>query len=109
MALSDIKVRNTKAKSTQQKLFDGGGLFLLIRPSGSKLWRLKYRLDGVEKLISLGTYPSRSLKAARAAREAAKALLASGVDPSHKRQADRASRTTCRASGGPWRPLQRSL
>jgi hypothetical protein len=57
MALTDTAIRNTKPDLKPRKLFDGGGLFLLVAPSGSKLWRLKYRFDGKENLLSLGSYP----------------------------------------------------
>ncbi|HOU77703.1 MAG TPA: Arm DNA-binding domain-containing protein [Syntrophales bacterium] len=61
MALSDIKIRNSKPKGKPFKLFDEGGLFLYIAPTGGRLWRLKYRYDGKEKLLSLGSYPEISL------------------------------------------------
>ncbi len=90
--LTGAAVEGAKRRQKAYKLFDGGGLYLLVRPDGARWWRLKYRVDGVEKLISLGTYPARSLKAARTARDAAKNLLADGVDPSHRRRVDRAAR-----------------
>jgi hypothetical protein len=55
--LTDIKVRNAKYIPGKNKLFDGGGLFLLVKPTGSKLWRIKYRFGGTEKLLSFGIYP----------------------------------------------------
>ena len=94
--LTAAAVEGAKRRQKPYKLFDGGGLYLLVKPDGARWWRLKYRVDGVEKLISIGTYPTRSLKAARAARDAAKDLLADGVDPSRQRQADRAARRTAR-------------
>jgi integrase len=94
--LTAAAVDNAKAREKPYKLFDGGGLYLLVQPSGSRWWRLKYRVDGVEKLISLGTYPPKSLKAARKARDEAKALVLDGVDPSSKRKADRAARRSAR-------------
>ena len=57
MALSETTVRSAKADEKPLKLFDGGGLFLLVTPKGAKWWRLKYRFGGKEKLLSLGTYP----------------------------------------------------
>jgi len=65
MPLTDAKARNAKPKARQFKVFDTDGLFLLVSPSGGKWWRFKYRLDGKEKLISLGTYPEVSLAQAR--------------------------------------------
>jgi Arm DNA-binding domain len=54
--LTDVKARNAKPGEKQTKLFDGGGLFLLVTPQGGKSWRLKYRIEGKEKLLSFGTY-----------------------------------------------------
>lgn len=65
MPLTDTTLRNAKPGEKQIKLFDGHGLFLLIAPSGTKAWRLKYSFQGREKLISLGLYPTVSLKEAR--------------------------------------------
>lgn len=92
MALTDTAVRNTKPKDKSHKLFDGGGLFLLINPNGSKYWRLKYRFHGKEKLLALGVYPDTTLKSARDKRDEARKLLASGVDPSEARKAEKAAR-----------------
>lgn len=92
MPLSDAAVRNTKPAEKAQKLADGGGLFLLVTTSGSKLWRLKYRFDGKEKLLSFGAYPDTGLKEAREKRDAARKLLAAGVDPGENRKAMKASR-----------------
>ena len=82
MALSDTLIRSSKTEISAYKLSDAGGLFLLVNPSGSKLWRLKYRFHGSEKLLALGAYPDVSLKQARARRDEAKQLLADGIDPS---------------------------
>jgi len=67
-------------------LGDSGGLFLLIQPSGGKLWRLKYRVEGKEKKLGIGTYPEISLAEARKARDDARKLLAAGADPSMEKQ-----------------------
>ena len=91
MSLSDTAIRSAKPQSKAVKMFDGGGLYLEVAPSGGKWWRLKYRVDGKEKRISLGVYPTIGLKEARARREEAKKLLAQGVDPSAQRQAVKAS------------------
>lgn len=82
MALTDTAIRNAKAKDKPYKLGDSGGLFLLVQPAGGKLWRLKYRVDGKEKKLGFGTYPDVSLAEARKRRDAAKAELANGKDPS---------------------------
>lgn len=92
MPLSDAAVRSAKPKEKPQKLADGGGLYLLITPTGSKWWRLKYRFDGKEKSLSLGVYPDTGLKEAREKRDAARKLLAAGVDPGENRKAARAAR-----------------
>lgn len=87
MPLTDSAVRNLKALDKPYKKADGGGLFLLVNPSGAKWWRLKFRVHGREKLLSLGTYPDTSLAYAREQREEARALLARGVDPGAHRKA----------------------
>jgi integrase len=87
MALSDTTIRKAKPDAKPLKLFDGGGLFLLLNPNGSKWWRLKYRFDGKEKLLSLGTYPEVSLKKAREKRDEAREQLAAGINPSEHRKA----------------------
>lgn len=88
MALTDAKIKNAKLaqEKKQQKLADGGGLYLLINKSG-KYWRLKYRFAGKEKTLSIGVYPQVSLRQARKAREAAKDQVRDGVDPNQVKQA----------------------
>lgn len=81
MPLSATKVAKAKPQEKETKLYDGGGLFLLITPSGGKLWYLKYRYGGKEKKLALGAYPFVSLETARERREDARKLLANGVDP----------------------------
>lgn len=87
--LTDSAVRNAKAREKPYKLSAGGGLYLLINPTGSRWWRLKFRVGGKEKLLSLGVYPDISLKVARDRRDEARRLLASGVDPSAHRKAEK--------------------
>jgi integrase len=89
--LNDTRVRSAKSREKAFKLSDERGLFLLVTPTGSRLWRLKYRLNGREKLISLGAYPDVTLKRAREKRDAARTLIADGVDPSVQRKAERAA------------------
>ena len=86
MPLTDTTLRNAKPGEKQIKLFDGHGLFLLIAPSGTKAWRLKYSFHGKEKLISLGLYPSVSLKEARERAATARKDIENGIDPSEKRK-----------------------
>ncbi|MCM0083963.1 integrase arm-type DNA-binding domain-containing protein [Geomonas sp. Red32] len=90
--LSDTQVRNAKPKEKEHKLMDGYGLFLLVTPTGGKLWRLDYRFDGKRKTLALGTYPAVSLSDARKRRDEAKALLANDIDPSDANKAKKASR-----------------
>ena len=91
--LTDTKVRTVKPTEKPQKLFDGGGLFLLVTPTGGKLWNLKYRIDGKENRIALGAYPAVSLAEARQKRDQARALLAKGVAPSDTKKAQKAAAT----------------
>ena len=92
MALKDTAIRQAKPGAKPVKMFDDKGLFLIVTPSGGKWWRFRYKLDGKEKLLSLGTYPDVSLKAARDKRDEARALLAEGVDPSENRKAQKSAR-----------------
>src|SRR6516165_9526392 len=89
MPLKDVAVRNAKPSAKPRKLSDGGGLHVLIEPTGSKLWRLAYRFGGKQKTLALGIYPTVSLEEARRHRDEAKKLLARAVDPSVQRKADR--------------------
>lgn len=89
MPLTDVAIRNAKPGAKAIKLSDGSGMFLLVTPAGGKLWRLKYRLDGKEKLLAMGAYPQVSLSDARKRREDARALLAQGKDPSREKQKEK--------------------
>jgi len=91
MPLTDTAIRNAKAEDKPRKLFDGGGLFLLVTPAGGRWWRFKYRIGGKEKLLSLGVYPEVSLKEAREKRDEARKLVSNGADPSQERQAAKAT------------------
>lgn len=92
MPLSDTAIRNAKPTSKAFKLYDELGLFIIINTNGGKWWRFKYRFDNKEKLLSFGTYPEVPLKDAREKRDVARKLIASGVDPSAARQADKKSK-----------------
>ena len=81
MALTDFAIRALKHGDKPIKKADERGLFLLLQPSGGKLWRLKYRFNGKEKKLSLGCYPDVSLKQARRRRDQAREMLAMGKDP----------------------------
>jgi len=90
MPLTDTAIRRAIPGDKPRKLTDGLGMYLEVAPSGGKWWRLKYRVAGVEKRLSLGTYPETSLKSAREKRDEARALIAQGIDPSDLRKASKA-------------------
>ncbi len=86
--LTDTAIRNAKPREKPYKVADSQGLYLLINPRGSKLWRVKYRINGVERKLAVGPYPEITLAEARAARDAARRQLAHSIDPNYaKRQA----------------------
>ena len=86
MPLSDVAIRNLKSRDKPFKAADSHGLYLLINPTGSRLWRFKYRFNGKEKLLALGSYPLVGLKLAREKRDDARLLLVEGYDPSAERK-----------------------
>jgi integrase len=88
MPLSDTAIRSLKPGDRPYKVYDRHGLFLLVNPGGSKLWRWKYRFDGKEKLMALGEYPVVGLAHARERHLAARKVLADGVDPMAERKAE---------------------
>src|SRR5450631_2164668 len=92
--LTELAVRKAKPGDRPVRLFDGGGMYLEVQPSGSKWWRHKFRFGGKEKLLSLGVYPETSLAEARRRRQEARDLLARGIDPGIVRKAQRTARTT---------------
>lgn len=101
MPLTHFDAKNAAPAEKPYKLSDGGGLHLLVQPNGSKLWRMKYRFLGKERLLSFGAYPLFSIADARAKRDEAKKLLASGVDPGVKKKLDRiAAETSARNTFG---------
>ena len=104
--LTDTKVKTLQPAEKPYSAFDGGGLFLLITPTGGKWWRFKYRFAGKTKNLSFGTYPEISLKDARERREQARRLLANGTDPSEDRKEQKrvllASVTTFRDIFAEW-------
>jgi integrase len=98
MSLTDTQIRQSKPRSKSYKLSDGKGLFLLITVTGAKYWRLKYRIAGKEKLLSIGVYPSISLKKARSACNDAKELLDQGIDPSQAKQSKKLEQVQAQAN-----------
>lgn len=93
MALTDVKIRSAKPKATAYRLADAAGLYLLVSPSGGKLWRWNYRFDGKQKTMSLGKYPDISLADARSAHQTARTDLAKGNDPMAQRKVEKAAVT----------------
>jgi integrase len=105
--LTDAAIRAAKPRQKSYKLFDGHGLYLEVVPTGSKLWRLKYRHDGRENRLALGAHPATSLKEARERRDAARRQLGAGIDPSSQRQAEKlATANTFEAIAREWLALQ---
>ena len=92
MPLTDTAIKNATSTAKPFKLFDERGLFLLVTPSGGKWWRLKYRHDAKEKMLSMVVYPDVPLKAARDRRDTARKLLADGIDPGEHRKAAKSAR-----------------
>lgn len=88
--LTEPRIRAAKPKQKPYKLRDGRGLYLLIQPSGARLWRLRFRQPGRESMVSLGAYPDVSLKVARERREETRKAIAAGIDPAAQRRAERA-------------------
>jgi integrase len=91
--LSEIKIRTAKPKEKSYKLSDVDGLYLLVNVNGGKWWRFKYRYEGKEKLLSLGTYPEISLADARQRRDEARRQVAHGIDPGAVRKAQKHAET----------------
>ena len=98
MALSELQLRKAKPREKLYKLSDGGGLQLWIFPDGAKRWRVAYRFAGKAKALSVGVYPQVTAKQARDALAKAKALLASGEDPSFVRKLTKASNASAAAN-----------
>lgn len=90
MSLTDTQLRALKPREKAYRISDARGLYIQVSPTGSKLWRMRYRFEGREKLLSFGAYPDVSLQRARERRSAAKVLLADGIDPSAKAKSDKA-------------------
>lgn len=105
--LTMTEIRSARPREKAYKLFDGGGLYIEVTPTGGKLWRLKFRHDGRENRLALGAHPDTTLKLARERRDDARRLLAAGVDPSHRRQAEKtATANTFEAVAREWLALQ---
>lgn len=92
--LSDERIIAARLRAKPYKMSDGGGMHLLIMPSGSKYWRIRYRHEGKQKQLSLGVYPKISLEDARRRRAEVRASVADGIDPSGQRKAERAAQAS---------------
>ena len=107
--LTDTKIKQAKVTDKPYKIYDSGGLYIEVAPTGSKRWRWRYRWNVKEKLLSFGIYPEVPLKLARDRRAAAKELLVSGVDPSQARKEEkvesRAAENSFAAMAEEWYPL----
>jgi integrase len=87
MTLTDTRIRNAKPNARAYKLSDGGGMYLLVRPDGSRYWRLDYRFAGKRRTLALGVYPIVTLSAARSRRQEARKLLVQNIDPGTAKKA----------------------
>lgn len=96
MALAARQVETAKPKNKDYKLSDERGLFLLVKPNGSRYWRMKYRVAGKEKKLSIGIYPDISLAEARLKRDDARKVIAEGGDPSEQKQLEKLTKKTDR-------------
>lgn len=89
--LTDTAIKKAKPQPKDYKMPDGRNLFLLVRTNGAKYWRLRYYIWGQERNLSLGVYPDVSLKKARERRDAARRLIADGIDPRDVKRAEKAA------------------
>lgn len=93
MALTNVEIKNAKPRAKSYKLWDGGSLYIEVMKTGSKLWRWKYRFNKSENRFSIGPYPEISIKQAREARDGARALLRSGIDPNAHKKSKKATQS----------------
>jgi integrase len=89
MSLTQFQITKAVAKDKPVKLSDGGGLYLLVQPNGSKLWRFRYRFGGRENMLAFGSFPTVTLAQARERRDEARKLVANGTNPSVQRKLDK--------------------
>ncbi len=112
--LTASQVKTAKPREKPYKLADGGGMFLLVNPNGTKYWRLKYRVHGKEKMLALGVYPKVTLAEARGKRETARKQLKDGLDPmAEKQEAQRQSllqsEDSFKALAHEWHEMKRDM
>lgn len=109
MPLTEVAIKGARPRQRQYKLTDGEGMYLLVTPTGSRLWRLKYRYAGTERVLALGAYPEVGLKVARDRRHEARKLLADGINPmSRKAAAKKALALTFEAVANDWLELHKT-
>ena len=89
MPLTNTEIKNAQPKKKPYKMADGEGMYLLVKPNGTKLWRLKYRVEGKENVFAIGIYPQISLQEAREERFRLKKLIKLGIDPNLQKKSDR--------------------
>ena len=89
MALTDLKIRQALPREREYKIGDAGGLYILVRPGGSKLWRMKYRTGGREQKLSFGAWPAVSLRDARLRRDEARVEIGRGGNPAKRLRKER--------------------
>lgn len=106
MPLTDVQLRGLKPGPKPKKISDGGQLFLLVNPNGSKLWKMNYQHEGKQKTLSFGAYPEVKLADARALRDRAKKALAGGLDPSKHRTINTADHDSFEAVAREWLAAQ---
>lgn len=93
MALKDFEIKYAARRSREYKLFDGEDLYLIIKPTGSKLWRYKYRFAGKARVLCIGAYPAITAVVARQKRREAQHMLDGGIDPAAVKQKNKAKRS----------------
>lgn len=92
MSLTDIQIRNARPSEKPQKLTDGDGLYLEVKPTGAKLWRYRYRIEGKENTYALGVYPEIGLRQAREELREARKLVKQSIHPAHHRKDEKRRR-----------------
>lgn len=107
MPLTDIEIRQTRPGTAPLRLNDDSGMFLLLNPNGTRYWRFRYRINGKEKMVSLGVYPEVTLKLARERRDKYRRQIFDGIDPSEQRKAAKSAISdTFEAVAREWLALQ---
>ena len=102
MPLTDNAIKVLKPKDTTYKVFDGGGLYIEVAPTGTKTWRVKFRINGREKKLTIGPYPQTTLRDARMSLLQAKEALSEGLDPSDKKRNESLAGTSFKEAALDW-------